>query len=155
MLQRVISDESNSSEESRSTHITDSSTSEWESDWTSSDESNGNTYKCIAKRKVLCKSKSENVNKPGSSSLTNANANSDSSDDQSEKCPICLLPFRKQQIGIPSECDHCFCLECLLEWSKNINTCPVDRISFTTIVVRSHFDGEVIFFFTNLLFNTV
>lgn len=94
----------------------------------------------------MSKIKNEDANKPGSSSSTNANANSDSSDDQSEKCPICLLPFRKQQVGSPSACDHCFCLECLLEWSKNINTCPVDRILFTTIVVRDHFDGKVIWY---------
>lgn len=122
--------------------ITDSSsTSEWQSDWTSSDEldRDGKKYK----RKVLSRTKNENADKPGSPSLTNANANSDSSDDQSEKCPICLIPFKRQQVGTPSACDHCFCLECLLEWSKNINTCPVDRIPFTTIVVRDHFDGKV------------
>lgn len=124
--------------------ITDSSSSsEWQSDWSSSDELEEDNKK-YNKRKVLSKTKSENADKPGSSSSTNANANSDSSDDQSEKCPICLLPFRKQQVGNPSECDHCFCLECLMEWSKNINTCPVDRIPFTKVVVREHFDGKVI-----------
>lgn len=125
-------------------HIIDSSsTSEWQSDWTSSDELDEDTKK-YTKHKILSKTKSENADKPGSSSSTNANANSESSDDQSEKCPICLLPFRRQQVGTPSVCDHCFCLECLLEWSKNINTCPVDRIPFTTIDVRDHFDGKVI-----------
>lgn len=134
--------------------ITDSSStsSEWQSNWTSSeDESNEDTKKYNAKRKVLSKTKSENVEKPVSSSSINANANSDS-DDQSEKCPICLLPFRKQQVGSPSVCDHSFCLECLVEWSKNINTCPVDRIHFTTIDVREHFDGKVIRSFFTLIF---
>lgn len=132
--------------------ITDSSSTstEWQSDWTSSDDED--TKKYNTKRKVLSKIKSENAAKPGSSSSANANVNSESSDDQSEKCPICLLPFRRQQVGIPSVCDHCFCLECLLEWSKNINTCPVDRIPFTTIVVKDHFDGKVIRFFTVNIF---
>jgi len=144
---RVISeDESNydsSAEGSKSTQNYSSSTStEWQSDWTSSDDED--TKKYNIKRKVLSKTKNENAAKPGSSSSATANVNSESSDDQSEKCPICLLPFRSQQVGIPSVCDHCFCLECLLEWSKNINTCPVDRILFTTIVVKDHFDGKVI-----------
>ncbi|XP_071569924.1 PHD and ring finger domains 1 [Temnothorax nylanderi] len=145
---RVISeDESNydsSAEGSKSTQSDSSSTSEWQSNWSSSDELDEDIKKYNTKRKVLSKTKNENADKPGSSSSTNVNANSDSSDDQSEKCSICLLPFRKQQVGTPSVCDHCFCLECLLEWSKNINTCPVDRISFTTIVVKDHFDGKVI-----------
>jgi len=131
-------------------HVTDNSStseSDWESDWISSDELNEDTNN-YNKHKVLSKTKS--TDKPSSSSLTNAN--SDSSDDQSEKCPICLLPFRKQQVGTPSACDHCFCLECLLEWSKNINTCPVDRILFTTIVVRNHFDGEVTWLFFTLIY---
>lgn len=68
---------------------------------------------------------------------------SDKSDGTSEKCPICLLPFRKQEVATPSSCEHCFCLECIVEWSKNINTCPVDRTSFTVINVRNKFAGQV------------
>jgi hypothetical protein len=43
---------------------------------------------------------------------------SDSSDGQSEKCPICLLTFTMQEIGTPEACDHSFCVDCLQEWSK-------------------------------------
>lgn len=115
-----------------------------------------------AKGKVLPKTKREDAGKPGPSSSSNADVHSDSSDEHSEKCPICLLPFRKQQVGTPSACDHCFCLDCLLEWSKNINTCPVDRQSFTVIHVRDNLGGEVILFalinifsiLKSLLFNT-
>lgn len=60
-----------------------------------------------------------------------------------EKCPICLLPFKRQELGTPASCEHCFCLECLLEWSKNINTCPVDRQTFTVINVREKLGGQV------------
>lgn len=69
---------------------------------------------------------------------------SDSSDGQSEKCPICLLSFKQQEIGTPESCDHMFCLECLQEWSKTMNTCPVDRQEYSLILVRKHFNGKVI-----------
>lgn len=78
------------------------------------------------------------MNDGGNESTSGAGFESDNSDGQSEKCPICLLPFRKQEIATPSSCEHCFCLECILEWSKNINTCPVDRQTFTVINVKSH-----------------
>lgn len=127
--------------------ITDSSSSsEWQSDWSSSDEVSEDTKEYNAKRKVLSKTNKETVEKAGPSLSSNANISSDSGDEQSEKCPICLLPFSKQQIGIPSVCEHCFCLDCLLEWSKNINTCPVDRQSFTVIYVKEQLGGEVIYF---------
>lgn len=40
------------------------------------------------------------------------------SDDDSDKCPICLLQFRDNDIGVPESCDHTFCLDCLQEWAK-------------------------------------
>lgn len=46
---------------------------------------------------------------------------SDSSDGESEKCPICLSRLLGQEIGSPETCDHVFCLECIAEWSK-VNT---------------------------------
>lgn len=69
---------------------------------------------------------------------------SDSSDGQSEKCPICLLTFKTQDIGSPETCDHTFCVECIQEWSKNVNTCPVDRQEFTLILVRRELNGRVV-----------
>ncbi|XP_015440228.1 PREDICTED: serine/arginine repetitive matrix protein 2 isoform X2 [Dufourea novaeangliae] len=111
-----------------------SETCEWQSDWSSSSESE---KKCLVKRKVLGRSRSKKPPKIVSDTDT------DTSDDQVEKCPICLLPFRMQQLGTPSSCEHCFCLECLLEWSKNVNTCPVDRQTFTTIHVRDELGGQI------------
>ncbi|EZA62404.1 PHD and RING finger domain-containing protein [Ooceraea biroi] len=148
---RVISEDESSydseSDASKSSQSNSTTTSEWEDDWTSSDEMNEDAAKTKAyrgKSKVLSKTKTEKANNPGPSSPSNANVNSDSSDEQSEKCPICLLPFNKQQVGTPSVCGHCFCLECLLEWSRNINTCPVDRQTFTVIHVRDHLGGKVV-----------
>lgn len=51
-------------------------------------------------------------------------------------CPICLDKLRAQDIGTPESCDHQFCLECIIEWSRNINTCPVDRQPFNLIFGR-------------------
>uniref|UniRef100_A0A1B6MT05 PHD and RING finger domain-containing protein 1 n=1 Tax=Graphocephala atropunctata TaxID=36148 RepID=A0A1B6MT05_9HEMI len=65
-------------------------------------------------------------------------------DGQSEKCPICLAKFSGQEIGTPEACDHYFCAACIQEWSKNVNTCPVDRQPFTLILVRQQLEGKVI-----------
>ncbi|XP_038663935.1 PHD and RING finger domain-containing protein 1 isoform X1 [Scyliorhinus canicula] len=67
-----------------------------------------------------------------------------SSDDEAENCPICLNHFRDQAIGTPESCAHYFCLDCILEWTKNANSCPVDRIVFKHICVRTHFGGTVL-----------
>lgn len=40
------------------------------------------------------------------------------SDDDAESCPICLNAFRDQAVGTPQSCAHCFCLDCIVEWSK-------------------------------------
>ena len=43
---------------------------------------------------------------------------SDLSDGESERCPVCLSRFVGQRIGMPETCDHAFCLDCIMEWSK-------------------------------------
>ena len=43
---------------------------------------------------------------------------SDSTNGESERCPICLARLNMQDVGSPEACDHSFCLDCLLEWSK-------------------------------------
>lgn len=69
---------------------------------------------------------------------------SDMSDGNSEKCPICLLTFSNQDIGTPESCEHLFCADCITEWSKNVNTCPVDRLTFSNIHVRRKIGGKVV-----------
>ena len=39
-------------------------------------------------------------------------------DDEVDKCPVCLRSLRDQDIGMPESCDHDFCLDCIVEWSK-------------------------------------
>lgn len=40
--------------------------------------------------------------------------------EESDKCPICLLGFRENDVGVPESCDHTFCLDCIQEWAKVI-----------------------------------
>lgn len=64
--------------------------------------------------------------------------------EDSERCPICLVTFTDQEIGIPEFCEHIFCFGCLEEWSKNVNKCPVDRQVFNVIRVRRYSDSNII-----------
>ncbi|XP_010731027.3 PHD and RING finger domain-containing protein 1 isoform X1 [Larimichthys crocea] len=66
-----------------------------------------------------------------------------SSDDDADKCPICLNSFNSQPVATPESCEHYFCLDCILEWTKNANSCPVDRIAFNSIYLRKCFGGKV------------
>ncbi len=52
-----------------------------------------------------------------------------------DSCTICLLPMREQELGRPDVCDHLFCAECIVEWSRNVATCPIDRRPMRSIVV--------------------
>ncbi|KAG0422040.1 hypothetical protein HPB47_002112, partial [Ixodes persulcatus] len=65
-----------------------------------------------------------------------ASNGSSASDGQAERCPICLNRFLGQEEGTPESCDHVFCLDCIQEWARNVNTCPVDRSVFRLILVR-------------------
>ncbi|XP_010122121.1 PREDICTED: PHD and RING finger domain-containing protein 1 [Chlamydotis macqueenii] len=67
-----------------------------------------------------------------------------SSDEEGENCPICLNTFRDQAVGTPENCSHYFCLDCIVEWSKNANSCPVDRILFKHISIRARFGGKIL-----------
>jgi PHD and RING finger domain-containing protein 1 len=55
-----------------------------------------------------------------------------------------LVTFAEQEVGTPDTCDHIFCVGCLKEWSKNVNTCPVDRQVFNAILVRRYSDREIV-----------
>ena len=103
----------------------ESESSEYESDWVSEPEN---------ENKLQTKPPASNED----------DASSDSNDGQTEKCPICFITFKNQEIGSPESCDHCFCVECILEWSRNVNTCPVDRQTFNKILVRESLNGKVI-----------
>ncbi|XP_077291234.1 uncharacterized protein LOC143914771 [Arctopsyche grandis] len=88
------------------------------------------------------KQKLTSVSNP--SSISKNDCHSDSSEGESDKCPVCLLKFSSQQIGTPDACDHIFCSDCLTEWSNHVNTCPVDRKEFAFVLVRNKIGGNVI-----------
>uniref|UniRef100_A0A672FFK4 PHD and ring finger domains 1 n=1 Tax=Salarias fasciatus TaxID=181472 RepID=A0A672FFK4_SALFA len=66
-----------------------------------------------------------------------------SSDEDSDKCPICLNSFTNQPVATPESCEHYFCFDCILEWAKNANSCPVDRLAFNSIYLRKCYGGKV------------
>ncbi|XP_028306489.1 PHD and RING finger domain-containing protein 1 isoform X2 [Gouania willdenowi] len=66
-----------------------------------------------------------------------------SSDEDAEKCPICLNSFTSQPVATPENCEHYFCFDCILEWAKNSNSCPVDRSTFNNIYLRRCFGGKL------------
>jgi PHD and RING finger domain-containing protein 1 len=35
-----------------------------------------------------------------------------------EQCAICMENLTTQEVGIPENCEHTFCLACLIEWAK-------------------------------------
>ncbi|GFR80014.1 PHD and RING finger domain-containing protein 1 [Elysia marginata] len=71
-------------------------------------------------------------------------AEGDSSGDENcDQCPICLNRLRQQDVGMPECCDHVFCLECIQLWSKNVNTCPVDRQVFHIILAKHAGEDKV------------
>lgn len=81
--------------------------------------------------------------------LANRNINkeesiSDSGEEESEKCPICLTAFKLQQIGKPTSCNHMFCCKCIKEWATKSNTCPVDRKEFNKLAVFHKYEGKFI-----------
>lgn len=77
-------------------------------------------------------------------SHVDAGSHSDSSNSSSnellEKCPICLLTFRKQEVGKPVTCEHLFCAACIEAWAKNVQTCPIDRLEFDRIIVLDTYE---------------
>lgn len=84
-------------------------------------------------------------NLPSTSKEAEEATDSDSSTDSSsaEKCPICLLAFTSdQEIGKPAVCEHIFCFPCIHEWSKVVQTCPIDRKEFQEIRVYGNLECD-------------
>ncbi|XP_032222510.1 PHD and RING finger domain-containing protein 1 isoform X3 [Nematostella vectensis] len=74
----------------------------------------------------------------------NISDNDDATMSNSAQCPVCLMSLSEQKLGTPNSCMHVFCLECILEWSKNAVTCPVDRKEFSEIIVHSTKKGPIL-----------
>lgn len=68
-----------------------------------------------------------------SDSSSSASGSDSDSVNGPDKCPICLHSFREQPLGVPDACEHRYCLPCIEEWARNVQTCPIDRLPFTSI----------------------
>ena len=44
--------------------------------------------------------------------------NADGAEPDVDKCHICLSPFTEQTVASLNSCQHVFCLQCILQWSK-------------------------------------
>lgn len=51
----------------------------------------------------------------------------------SAACGICLDPLVDATEAEISGCEHHYCFDCILFWSKTANTCPACRVRFHTI----------------------
>ncbi|XP_055366020.1 PHD and RING finger domain-containing protein 1-like isoform X2 [Betta splendens] len=60
-----------------------------------------------------------------------------------DKCYICLSQFDRQPVASVENCQHVFCLDCILQWCQMSNTCPVDRRTFSFIHQRQHPSGAI------------
>ncbi|XP_052270447.1 protein SCAF11-like [Dreissena polymorpha] len=73
----------------------------------------------------------------------NAVLEASDTDEEGERCPICLNRFKGQDVGTPESCDHVFCLECIQLWAKNVNVCPLDRQVFKLIFCKHDVDDII------------
>ena len=64
------------------------------------------------------------------------------STDERTRCPICLTSYKNQNSANPDVCEHRFCLECIEEWSKKTNTCPIDRKTYRFIIASIYEPGS-------------
>ncbi|CAM4754905.1 unnamed protein product [Rotaria magnacalcarata] len=59
-----------------------------------------------------------------------------------EQCAICMENFTNQEVGIPENCEHSFCLTCIIAWAKKNNSCPIDRKPFLRIFKKHAFTSS-------------
>ncbi|XP_053575182.1 protein SCAF11 [Bombina bombina] len=78
------------------------------------------------KNKLVCTPGAEDQDEENES-ITN-----DVSSYAKQRCPICLN-FLTQDVGIPENCYHAFCVACILKWSETSTSCPVDRKLFKAV----------------------
>jgi len=89
------------------------------------------------------KNQGKTPKKDRSSIKTSSNI-SENEERHNADCPICLIEFTDQLVGQPENCQHLFCLDCIKEWSKNVNSCPLDRKQFNNLKIKKDKDGQVI-----------
>lgn len=50
-----------------------------------------------------------------------------------DTCAICLEEVEESKRGVMDGCAHTFCFDCILEWSKITNTCPLCKQKFMSL----------------------
>ncbi|XP_007936102.1 protein SCAF11 [Orycteropus afer afer] len=52
---------------------------------------------------------------------------------EADKCPICLNCLLEKEVGFPENCNHVFCMTCILTWAETLASCPIDRKPFQAV----------------------
>uniref|UniRef100_A0A5F8GA22 RING-type domain-containing protein n=1 Tax=Monodelphis domestica TaxID=13616 RepID=A0A5F8GA22_MONDO len=38
--------------------------------------------------------------------------------EEADRCPICLSCIIEKEVGFPENCNHIFCITCILKWAE-------------------------------------
>ncbi|XP_064140416.1 protein SCAF11 isoform X1 [Loxodonta africana] len=52
---------------------------------------------------------------------------------EADRCPICLNCLLEKEVGFPENCNHIFCMTCILKWAETLASCPIDRKPFQAV----------------------
>ncbi|XP_007503941.2 protein SCAF11 isoform X1 [Monodelphis domestica] len=61
--------------------------------------------------------------------------------EEADRCPICLSCIIEKEVGFPENCNHIFCITCILKWAETLPSCPIDRKPFQAIYKFSASEG--------------
>ncbi|XP_037369999.1 protein SCAF11 isoform X2 [Talpa occidentalis] len=62
---------------------------------------------------------------------------------EADRCPICLNCLLEKEVGFPENCNHVFCMTCILKWAETLASCPIDRKPFQAVFKFSALEGCV------------
>ncbi|XP_045143179.1 protein SCAF11 isoform X2 [Echinops telfairi] len=60
---------------------------------------------------------------------------------EADRCPICLNCLLEKEVGFPENCNHVFCMPCILKWAETLASCPIDRKPFQAVFKFSALGG--------------
>ncbi|XP_027714764.1 protein SCAF11 isoform X1 [Vombatus ursinus] len=63
--------------------------------------------------------------------------------EEADRCPICLSCMLEKEVGFPENCNHIFCITCILKWAETLPSCPIDRKPFQAVCKFSALEGCV------------
>ncbi|XP_037701362.1 protein SCAF11 isoform X2 [Choloepus didactylus] len=62
---------------------------------------------------------------------------------EADRCPICLNYLLEKEVAFPENCNHVFCMTCILKWAETLASCPIDRKPFQAVFKFSALEGCV------------